>query len=1285
MKKAKKLLIIVITLCIAVLFVAPNAVHAEEGKLATSSIDPSKYAGGWEVASEVVADGVKMTIPGADTVGTGEAWKYKGTINNSSDIYPEFSIKDGNVVSFEFSVGYYDEDGNLLTGCQNDGGAALDIYVCDAVSGAELTIFRIWTDSGSGNNGSHSYTVYGPGWSPQAHGANWIKGDASLGDSFYIQFDKENLLSSYIGGSEEITRLDDADNTYLNGVKEKFADVEYVKFMIGGSNGFAKSTEIVLKSVNGQSLASTDGYITDNVAPTLLDAQVATSLRANEAYTIPTEAYDFFGGVSYSLRIGEDIIEGKTFTPTEGGELTVTLVAKDLAGNETTKDYTFEVSAFEEEYVAAAWKDAWKFAGGWEVTSEKVADGIKMTVPGADTVGSGEAWRYKGTINNNEEVWPAFSIKDGDVVSFEFSVGYYDEDGNLLTGCQNDGGAALDIYVCDAVSGAELTIFRIWTDSGSGNNGSHSYTVYGPGWSPEVHGANWIKGDASLGDSFYIQFDKENLISSYIGGSEEITRLDDANNTYLNAVKEKFADVQYVKFMIGGSNGFAKSTEIVLKSVNGQSLASTDGLFNDTVAPTFLDAQFASRLTVGEVYQIPVTAYDFYSSVNYSLKVGEKTYNGRTFSPSEVGELTVTLVARDAAGNEATKDITFEVVSNIAAPEITALPSLKDVNVLYFDKLSFAKPEFTDETGTATTVLKVYKGEELVNEITESSKNTFDLSINTSFVTCEYTFVYEVTNAGGTTASEAQTITITTEEVIRPEFVTPGNNVLADYVADGIRVRTTSNWTRSSFGVFDINYGLDVKFIVTEEVSNGYTNGGGTCVDFYLTNVDDSNYRIMYRVWCKFAESDADAPTNVYISIDGSNFTDITDTGWISCNVDGVRGKYHMLFDPEETLCGERTGGIQKVDRAYEALVAFFEAAPSSNFDVAFQCSNLAGSGYYEFILTELNGQSFANTDGVLTEVKDAVLEIENLPSKVEKGSEVAFDLYVKDIFATVNATVQMVKPDGSTVDLEVVDGKVNYTFADFGAYKLVASVTGTSGNEVKQEIDIVCKSSIADITLEIPEGYQANYGIGEKLTVLAATYSDNVVTKVIEMTKPDGSKVNLNVGDEFTFETSGIYVLTYKALDNAEPTPNEKVETLTINVADTTKPVVTVTVLDKAKVNDSITAEITVVDDSEYDVTVTLTKPDSTVEKLTSPYTFTVASEGTYTLKVVVEDIYGNVETITKEITVTANQTGTEDPGNGGNTSEPEKGCWGSVIPSIFSVALLAMGVVALRKKREE
>ena len=96
--------------------------------------------------------------------------------------------------------------------------------------------------------------------------------------------------------------------------------------------------------------------------------------------------------------------------------------------------------------------------------------------------------------------------------------------------------------------------------------------------------------------------------------------------------------------------------------------------------------------------------------------------------------------------------------------------------------------------------------------------------------------------------------------------------------------------------------------------------------------------------------------------------------------------------------------------------------------------------------------------------------------------------------------------------------------------------------------------------------------------------------------------------------------------------------------------------------------------------VSVTVTNPDATAQKLTSPYTFTVSALGKYTLKVVVEDIYGNVETITKEITVTAVETerpGTDEPAN--------KGCGGSIVASIFGVLALAGTVVVLRKKREE
>lgn len=938
--------------------------------------------------------------------------------------------------------------------------------------------------------------------------------------------------------------------------------------------------------------------------------------------------------------------------------------------------------ALAEEANEANWRPAHQFAGGWEVKSSYVADGVKMLVPGAASVGTGEAWKYKGTVNNSSELNNTFSIKDGNVVSFEFAIGYYDANGNLVTGCQNDGGAAIDIYVCDAVTGAELTIFRIWGDSAGALNGTHSYTIWGPGWSHETHGSTWIKGDATLGSSFYIQFDKENLISSYVGGSDAITRLDNADNNYLNNVKAKFADVEYVKFMIGGSNGFKADTEIVVKSINCQSLANTNGVFDDKTAPIFLDATVSSTLTVGDVYEIPVTAYDFHSTVSYSLIIGDKTYNGKTFSPSEAGDVTVTLVAKDKAGNQATKDYTFTVVSNISAPELTDVPTLEDLNVLYFDKVSFAKPTFTDATGTAVTVLKVYKGEELLYTLSESKKNTFDLSIDTTLTSGEYTFIYEVTNAGGTTTSEPQTIKITTEDLSIPEFFIPGHNVLADYVDQGIRVRTTSNWTRSSLGTFDINYGLDVKFIVTAEASNGYTNSAGTCVDFILTNVEDSNYQLMYRVWCKFGESDADAPTNVFISYDGGKTnTDITDTGWINCNVDGVKGQYHMLFDIEETFMGERTGGVQRVDRAYEALAAFLEKAPSTNFKVGFQCADLAGSGYYEFILTELNGQSFACTNGKLNEVKDVQLEVENVPSLVLQGVSGEYSVYVKDIFANVKPTVKMTLPNGKTTDLEVVNGKVNVAFNELGEYKFVISVVGSNGKEVRKEVAIVCKSSTTPVEVELPEGYKENYSIGEEMTILAATYSANVVEKIIQITKPDGSIVTLTVGDKFTFETSGIYVLTYIAKDDAVPTVNEAQKSITINVADTINPVVTVTVASNAKVNDNVTVEINVVEDSEYDVTVTLTNPDATAQKLASPYSFTVTTEGKYTLKVVVEDIYGNVETITKEIVVEA--VSSEQPGT--NQEPSASGCGGSVITSIFGILALAGTVMVLRKKREE
>lgn len=1283
MKKVKKLLIVIMVLCFSLLVVNPTTVNAETGKVSTSSIEAWKFIGGWGVSTSYVENGVKAVIPGASNpeVGTGNAWSYKATINNDASVSREFSIANGETVELEFSLGLFDSDGNVISKSQNS--SAIDIIIYDAnnvVGDTGLAILRIWTDGWGALNGAHPSVLYANGWGLGVTPEQAISGDATLSSSFKIAFNKENLIMAKVHGQEEMVRLDDANNTYLNGAKNLFEDVDSLVFKIAGENGFTNDTEVVIRSLNGQSLANTDGYFTDNVKPEFLDSTVKTSLSLNEEYTIPTEAYDLFGGVTYSLKIGEEVIDGKTFTATTADQMNVTLVAKDLAGNEATKDYTFEVSAFEEPYVAAVPHDAWKYIGGWGITTTHTAQGVEAVIPGASTVGAGNAWSYKATINNDSSVSGAFSIANSSTVTLEFAVGFYDSEGNVLSESQN--GGCIDIVIYDAkdVNGdTGLAILRIWTNGWGNLNGSHPVELYTNGWGTQVSVSKAILGDATLDSSFIFSFDKENLLMAKVHGQDDMARLDDDSNTFLNAAKEKFANVDSLVFKVAGNNGFTNDTKVVIKSINGQTLASENGAILDETAPTILDANVAAQLTVGDVYQLPVTASDLCSTVEYSLRIGNKTYNGRTFKAEEVGELTVTLVAKDAAGNEATKDYVFNVVSNIAAPELTEVPTFENKSVLYFDKLTFAKPTFTDETGTAVTVLKVYKGEELVATLEESSKQTFNYTISPQFVSGEYTFVYEVTNAGGTATSEPQTVTIDVEQLNVPEFVGAHSNVVADYVDAGIRVRTTSNWTQTSFGVFDINYGVDVKFIINKAASNGLENGEGHCVNFFLINVDNPEYRIMYRVWCKYGEAESDAPTNVYISYNGVDFTDITDTGWISTNVDGVRGQYHMAYDPEETLVGERTAGMQRVDRAYEQLVAFFEQAPSSKFEVRFECGNLGSLAYFEYIVSEINGQSFANTNGTLNEVKDAVLEVENLPTMVQKDENVVFDLYAKDIFADVSAVVTLEKPDGTTVDLAVVDGKVTYQFNDLGNYKLVAKVTGTNGNEVTKEFSIVCKSSVAEVTVTLPDGYNSNYAIGEQLTVLEATYSDNVVTKVIEMTKPDGTKVTLAVGDKFTFETSGIYVLTYIAKDNAEPNPNEKTESITINVADTTKPVVNVTVSETAKVGDSVTPTITVTDDSEYDITVTLTKPDGSLEKLASSknYAFTVSAEGKYTLKVVVEDIYGNSETVTKEITVSS--VTVEEP------KPSTSGCGGSVIASVFGVLALAGVAVVLRKKREE
>lgn len=161
--------------------------------------------------------------------------------------------------------------------------------------------------------------------------------------------------------------------------------------------------------------------------------------------------------------------------------------------------------------------DAWKFGGGRGIDSSYTSNGVLVEVPGADTVGSGDAWSYKAKIPNDNSMMPAFSIADGQSVIIEISVKLFDSDGNQVSKSQNSD--ALDIYIHDASNESQVGLLRIWTGSGSAKNGNHSCQVMGSDWNDK--GARlWIMGDATAESKFTIKFDKENFISSYVGGQD---------------------------------------------------------------------------------------------------------------------------------------------------------------------------------------------------------------------------------------------------------------------------------------------------------------------------------------------------------------------------------------------------------------------------------------------------------------------------------------------------------------------------------------------------------------------------------------------------------------------------------------------------------------------------------------------------------------------------------------------------------------------------------------------
>lgn len=291
------------------------------------------------------------------------------------------------------------------------------------------------------------------------------------------------------------------------------------------------------------------------------------------------------------------------------------------------------------------------FGGCWDgekSTSTYTEDGVVVTVPGADTVGE-QAWTYscEAPLDVNA-LGEEMSIKDGKKVSIEFSINYYDENGNAQVQSRNDS-TALWLIVQDAASFTQIIAAKIWTDPPF--NVDHSTLIYENDTSSEQYGnGSWVKGQAHENSSFYFEFDSTNLLTAYTNGSTP-SILHNGNADFLASRAEILQGIDKVKFLIKGNNGWDRECRVTIKAINGVSINERRAL-NDVNAHVNLGYKYTAttenevttysnvdaRIQAGVDSKIATIGANSSSDVKWGVEVSAEARTEKFANPTKVDE-----------------------------------------------------------------------------------------------------------------------------------------------------------------------------------------------------------------------------------------------------------------------------------------------------------------------------------------------------------------------------------------------------------------------------------------------------------------------------------------------------------------------------------------------------------------------------------------------------------------------------------------------------------------------
>lgn len=884
---------------------------------------------------------------------------------------------------------------------------------------------------------------------------------------------------------------------------------------------------------------------------------------------------------------------------------------------------------------------SWYSGGKWNrVDVSFTENGILNILKGTDTVSN--AWDYKVSfpcdINSAPNyVKDTFDLSGDNEVVFTFSIGLFDKDGNSLSKSANSSDAFY-VTACDSDNNNNvLGRLKVYYASNGALSSKQKYQLKpGSEWPNDSSpfGKNEIKGTATGESEFTIGFSRKYGFRSYVDGTDAFTQLDTTSSEMEKYISSGgYNNVKNVRFEVGGDGGFTTNTEVLLRSINGQSFANGPRV-NDNIAPQIVFSdEVKSTLVKGQSYNLPVKAIDPVSSSTLTLSSNDGEINNLTFTPNKIGDAEVKITALDEYNNKREKVVSFNVVAGMEKPTIVSLPEIQGGDVEPFSTLTFDSPTFIDSSGMAKVNLTITKkdDESIKYILNKNSEGKFSLSIGNDFSSGTYVFIYTITNDGGTTVSDPIEAEFNLIIKPTPDYVTSDTNMIIDYVDDGIRVKSDGVYRNASFKHFDLNESVDVTYTIPIYKSNEEKNQF-SYLDFKLINESNNGFQIWYRIWIDGKETNDSSPSNVYVFRPGKETIDITNCGWLSRDVDGVDGKFHMAFNFDNYFSGEFREELKAANGVEDVLNEFFKEAPTSLYTVAFSAAgkDTSGSTIVEFVINSLNKQSFKNVDGVISKYRKPVLNVELTNNVFEINKDFNVSYYAKNVLEE-NTLVTATVYEGDNVVYTNSSSSQNITLNinKTGLFTLTFSIDYGEDKQVKKSFEVEIRSIIQSLDISLNEEYKDSYLPGEKIKVYKATYSNNVdleKTK-ITLTYPNLETDEVEVDEEIILEHAGVYALTYYACDNATPNVNETTLTKYIKVLDVENPDINLTITGDLTLDSLVNIRVNVTDDSAYDcyVFITNTDGDRTIYDSTN-VNFIASKLGEYKIDVHVEDVYGNV-----------------------------------------------------------